>query len=102
MIRKSWPARILVAMLGLLAGMAISAPGASAGTGEVQLEPVVYRVIDSPNPKASYEALSVNERATFDRSGRADSWPDRSSDRWYDCRCAVRYQLVLAGLGECQ
>jgi hypothetical protein len=59
--------RYLVAMIGVLAAVAITPPTAAAGTDGPQLDPVVYQVMNSQDPKASYDALTAGERATFDR-----------------------------------
>lgn len=60
--------RYLVMMIGVLAAVAITPPmAAAAGTEGPQLDPVVYQVMNSQDPKASYDALTAGERATFDR-----------------------------------
>lgn len=58
--------RYMITALAVVAAGAVMAPaGAAAETGRV--DPVVYRVLDSANPQAAYAALSVGERAVFDR-----------------------------------
>lgn len=60
--------RYLVTMIAMLAAITITSPvAAAAGTDGAQLDPVVSEVMNSPDPKATYDALTAGERATFDR-----------------------------------